>query len=81
MEGNIFDSPTEFSIIHCVSADFKMGKGIAKDISSKYIDITDKLLLDKIDIGHTITIQHGDRILLHLISKNIFYNKPTYSSI
>lgn len=44
IEGGIFDSPSDFAITHCVSAHFKMSKGLAKEICLKYGNIRPHLI-------------------------------------
>jgi len=80
IEGNIFDSPVDFAIAHCISSDFRMSKGIAREICQRY-NVRNKLPPVTTYVGDTITTKHGSRTIFHLITKKFFFDKPTYTDI
>ena len=77
--GNVFDSKD--SIAHCVSAYLKMSAGIARHFKrmfpTKY----------PTDLDHTYTplwpqwLPETRRYLYHLVTKQKYFNKPTYSTL
>ena len=77
--GNVFDSKD--SIANCVSADFKMSAGNARhfkrNFSTKYPS----------DLDHSYTplgpqwLPETRRYLYHLVTKQKYFNKPTYSTL
>ena len=77
--GNVFDSKD--SIAHCVSADFIMSAGIARHfkrkIPTKYPS----------NFDHSYTplwpqwLPETRRYLYHLVTKQKYFNKPTYSTL
>lgn len=82
-----------YSIAHCVSADFKMGAGIAKEIENRY-HIRNYLrvagdrmeyIWDEISVsnrGCCIYYTTGDdQYIFNLVTKRNYYNKPTYTSM
>ena len=77
--GNIFDSKD--SIAHCASADFKMSAGIARHFKRKF------LTKCPTDLDHSYTplwpqwLPETRRYLYHLVTKQKFFNKPTYSTL
>lgn len=83
---DLFTVPDDYYLAHCVSADFGMGKGIVVEfnkrfnmkqiLQSEYPDYLDQWIHDKM-IGDCI---HKGRVF-NLITKERYYNKPTYRSL
>ena len=77
--GNVFDSKD--SIAHCVSADFKMSAGIARHFKHKFPTKY------KTDVDHSYTplwpqwLPKTRRYLYHLVTKQKYFYKPTYSAL
>ena len=77
--GDVFDS--QGSIAHCVSADFEMSSGIARHFKRKF------------PTKHPSNLDHSytplwpqwppkiRRYLYHLVTKQKYFNKPTYSTL
>lgn len=76
IKGNLFDT-TDKCIAHCVSADFKLGAGIATEVKKKY----PKLPNEQGTIGVAYGIQNNDMLVYHLVTKEKYYHKPTYESL
>lgn len=74
IEGNLFDSKE--SLVHCVSQDLRMGKGIALLFKSKFGKVDELKEQDK-KIGQVAEISIDDRKIFYLITKDKYYNKPT----
>ena len=77
--GIVFDSKD--SIAHCVSADFKMSAGIARHFKRKFPTKYPT------DLDHFYTslwaqwLPETRRYLYQLITKQKYFNKPTYSTL
>lgn len=85
IQADLFSMPEEYFLAHCISADFKMGKGIAVEFNKRF-NMKQKLKkkygnrLYEWDYG-----EHGECILenrvFNLITKRNYYDKPTYDSV
>lgn len=86
---DLFSVPDDYYLVHCISADFGMGKGIAVEFCNRFD--TKNILRSKYpnyenthkDIEHWPNL--ADCILegrvLNLITKTKCYLKPTYDSL
>ncbi|KAJ8965726.1 hypothetical protein NQ314_003932 [Rhamnusium bicolor] len=75
-EGNLFEAPAEFSLVHCVSTDFIMSEGIALEFRKRYRS-TDVLKGQGKQLGEVATLHLPDENI-HLVTKSKFYHKPSY---
>lgn len=88
---NLFDVSDEYALAHCISADLKMGAGIAVEFNKRF-DMRNKLIEaygDKIlwsyinnEISNNITgtaVKYEN--VINLITKERYWHKPTYHSI
>ena len=66
------------AIGHCVSRDFKMGKGIAKQFKNKYPNICEA---SNHFGSHLAVFKAGKKFIYNLITKEHFWEKPTYMSL
>lgn len=83
---DLFTVSDDYYLAHCISADFGMGKGIVVEfnkrfnmkqiLQSKYPDYLNQWAHNKM-IGDCI---HEGRVF-NLITKERYYNKPTYRSL
>ena len=75
--GNVFDSKD--SIARCVSADFKISAGVARHFKrkfpTKYLSNLDQTPFSPQWLPET------RRYLYHLVTKQNYFNKPTYSTL
>jgi len=78
VKGDLFSSSC--SLCHCVSQDLKMGKGIATMFKKKFAGLHD-LKLQKLQVGDVGILERGSRYIFYLVTKPIFYNKPTYDTL
>ncbi|CAB5120668.1 unnamed protein product [Rhizophagus irregularis] len=77
IQGDLFvDAPENSSLAHCVSADFKMGKGIATIFKRKYYGVKELLDQNK-KIGQVATLKRDNRYIFYIITKQKCYHKPT----
>ena len=84
---DLFSVPDDYYLAHCISADFALGKGIAVEFNKRF-NMRQKLkdeFLNFIDeYMHRYKLDAEciliDRVL-NLVTKERYYQKPTYSSI
>ena len=68
------------SIAHCISADFKLGAGLAKQIKEKFPSYFPTKKEYKQQVLHAQYLGH-DKFVFHLIVKPRYFHKPTYRSL
>lgn len=89
IEDDLFNYENDYYLAHCISADFALGKGIAKEFDIRY-QMREKLLnkypnyySDKKDIYKFP--ENADCILIdkvfNLVTKSRYFYKPTYMSL
>ena len=89
INGNLFDAPENAYLVHCISADFALGAGIAVEFNSRFDER--RRLKEKypnfIDIYHKLQGmgKNGTSIIdgrvCNLITKERYFHKPTLSSM
>lgn len=72
---DLFSVPEDYYLVHCVSADFALGKGIALEFRKRF-DMKNKLKASG-QSGKCILI---DRVF-NLVTKETFRRKPTMQSM
>lgn len=92
IKGNLFDVGPEYYLVHCISADFKMGAGIAKTFSDlgcreeildgwsgvyDYWENGDHIVWTSIPL----MASRFPKGVCHLITKKRYFQKPTYDSL
>lgn len=91
-QGDVFELANTHYLVHCISADFALGKGIAKEIDKRY-DMREQLLARKdphlaglapsqqeyLMAGNPNCISIGG--VINLITKKNYYDKPTYGTL
>ena len=80
MDGDLFDAPTSASLCHCISSDCKLGRGIAKQFKEKF-DIMNTLKAKKTPVGGVVVLKEKDRYIYKLVTKENYYQKPTYTAL
>ena len=75
---NLFVS--DESLAHCVSADFKMRAGIAQRFA-RIFGCRDELLAQRAGVGDVAFLQEDDRYIYYLVTKERYFQKPTYDDI
>ncbi|MGL4388093.1 MAG: reverse transcriptase domain-containing protein, partial [Brevinema sp.] len=78
INGSIFNSKD--NIIHCISKDLKMSKGLAQKIKNQIKNYND-LKKNKREISEFHISKNNNKLIFHLITKNKYYNKPKYEDI
>lgn len=74
---DLFTVPSDYYLAHCISADFKLGAGIAKTFDTKY-DMRNKLFQKYSNYEY-----HGGDVIpidnvFNLVTKPRYFDKPTY---
>lgn len=88
IKGNLFSAPLDSTLVHCISKDCAMGKGIAKTFKTYYPRMKDFLLNSKglrngVDYPAIFYYSpyKNKHNVINLITKEKYYNKPTYDSL
>ena len=74
-EGDLLEQTT-ISWAHCVSANLKMGMGIARQIRNA-IGRVNELREQMCGVGEVAVLEDGDRFIFYLITKHMHWDKPT----
>lgn len=84
IQGNLFDESKEYVLVHCISADFALGAGIAK----QFADMGVKKQLKKQysankwrGKGYCLMVSTQGYEVANLVTKDMCYNKPTLASL
>ena len=84
IKGDLFKSDDKYTLVHCISADCDMGKGIAKTFDSKMPKMKNQLkrtIRENNLQGYFAILYKGERNVINLITKERYWHKPTYSSL
>ena len=79
-KGNLFSAPSNVSLAHCVSRDMKMGAGIAAQFKNTFGNV-DLLLSQEKKVGEVAYMTFPDRNVFNLITKELYFHKPTYDNL
>lgn len=78
---DLFEVDKEYTLVHCISLDCRMGAGVALDIDKKFPKMKLKLIeyirLKKIDCPTCIGYSGYPTTIMNLITKRNYYDKPT----
>lgn len=76
--GDLFSSNA--SLVHCISADARMSRGIALQFRHRFGRVHE--IRSRITrMGSVVVLQHQNRFIYNLITKWYHYDKPTYASL
>jgi hypothetical protein len=88
IKGSLFDVGPEYFLVHCISADFKMGAGIAKTFAD--LGCREELFrlypdynwnVDPHALWTHLSYLPGSKGAIHLVTKERYFHKPTYLSL
>ena len=79
IEGDLFSS--KGCLAHCVSADFHMGIGVAKQVKTRYPTTYPKDVNHKRQPVFAQWTEGERRYVYHLVTKQRYFEKPTYESV
>lgn len=76
---DLFELEDHYALAHCISADARMGKGIAVQFRERFDlqTLQEQAKLEPLEIGRCYPVGRT----LNLVTKAKFSNKPTYSSL
>lgn len=86
---DLFTMPEDYALAHCISADFALGAGIAKEFDKRFncrrklFNVYKRSLVprwDKIPNGCSV-ILFSDYVIFNLVTKRNYWNKPTLDTI
>ena len=66
--------------MHCVSADMRMGRGVAVTFRKKFGRV-EVLLRQRVSPGGCAVLPVENRFIYYLVTKQRCYGKPTYNSL
>ena len=81
IKGDLFSVPEYYYLAHCISADFALGAGIAKNFNELY-DMRNKLNEYYADqkyqcVGKALMVSK----VFNLVTKQRYWHKPTYDNL
>ena len=84
VKGDLFTVPKDYSLVHCISADFALGAGIAKEFAKR--GVKDYLLhmynYNTAQVGTCIvTFATGWEAEFNLVTKEKYWEKPSYEDL
>lgn len=79
IQGDLFSDKTN-SLAHCVSQDFKMGKGIAVKFKSEFGGLQE-LIDQNAEVGDVAILERDKRFVLYMVTKVRYYDKPDYKTM
>lgn len=84
-KGDLFKLDNKYALAHCISEDCKMGAGIAVAFDKNFKYMKRYLLetLEQVPMSYPCTILYpfSEPKVFNLITKEKYYNKPTYLTI
>ena len=81
LKGDLFTCPNNFSLGYCISSDFHLKKGIAKDFLAKFHSTYQDLKMVKFGVGEVAVFNYDKRFVYNLVTKRFYYQKPTYTTL
>ncbi len=76
---NLFESPEEEVLGHCISKDCALGTGIALEFRNRYG--VEELVEQQKGVGECAYVEKKGRRILHLITKEKVSDRPTYDNL
>eukprot|EP00118_Oscarella_pearsei_P004180 m.17378 g.17378 ORF g.17378 m.17378 type:complete len:186 (+) comp27476_c0_seq1:691-1248(+) len=80
IQGDLFSCPSSASLVHCISEDVHMGKGIATLFKKKFGRV-EEIRSQKTKPGGVAILKCDDRFVYYLVTKRRYFHKPTYESV
>lgn len=79
---DLFTVPTGYILVHCISADLAMGAGIAKEFARRGVKAQLQRDYQDIEVGDCLVSDTtGWRAELNLVTKEKYWQKPTYETM
>lgn len=85
-KGNLFELDKKYALAHCISLDCAMGAGIAVEFDRRFKGIKNECIrhVENYNLKYPNIVMYeglNGQIVFNLISKDKYYNKPTYITI
>uniref|UniRef100_A0A0G4HD65 Macro domain-containing protein n=1 Tax=Chromera velia CCMP2878 TaxID=1169474 RepID=A0A0G4HD65_9ALVE len=80
IKGDLFKQQQTQHLAHCISADCRLGKGIAKIFKDKFGGISE-LQQQKQTAGGCALLKRSGACIFNLVTKEKYWQKPTYASL
>lgn len=80
ISGDLFSCDEDVSLVHCVSEDLEMGKGIAVQFKKRFKQV-EELKSQKKGVGDVAILSDENRFVYYLITKKKYWQKPTLSNL
>ena len=80
IQGDLFTCDSDFALVHCVSADLKMGRGIAVEFKKRFGGLLELREQDGC-VGDALVQNCQGRYVYYLITKKICYYTPRYHDL
>lgn len=84
-KGDLFEVDSSYTLVHCISRDCAMGKGIARIFNRKYPRMQRNLrtiIRENHMIGNFAIMYEGEGgKVINLVTKEKYFHKPTYESL
>ncbi len=79
---DLFTVPTDYILVHCISADLAMGAGIAKEFTRRGVKAQLQRKYHKVEVGDCLVSHATDwDVELSLVTKEKYWQKPTYETM
>jgi len=78
--GDLFSAPAHLSLVHCISQDCAMGKGIAKQFAEKFGRVGE-IKEQHVKVGGVAILEHKERYIYNLVTKEKYHEKPTMTDL
>lgn len=84
-KGNLFELDNKYALVHCISLDCEMGKGIAVEFDKRFRGMKNycKRVVEVNNLSYPCVIPYLNNYqsVFNLVTKKIYYGKPTYATI
>ncbi|KAJ8962664.1 hypothetical protein NQ318_001058 [Aromia moschata] len=81
---DLFQTPADFCLAHCVAADLRMSRGIALTFKKAFGPL-EELRRQRPEVGRVLQItaaeQEKERSVFYLVTKQLSHHKPTYQTV
>jgi len=74
---DLFEVDSSYSLAHCISQDYAMGKGIALTFQERFPEMKKTIQQNKTAIGQIALYEDGDRFILNIMTKESYWHKPS----
>lgn len=80
IQGDLFETKAD-AMVHCVSADFEMSRGIALEFRTRF-GCVEELRAEKAGVGDVVSLRDDEnkRWIYYMVTKQRYWHKPTYEA-